>query len=81
MILNKWNYETQEYEPFESPVKHRHVYSEDMDELVACANCGETLPYGDTFTSRTIHTSMGFGYPVCDRCYREEFNDEAKSKV
>lgn len=78
MILQKWNYETHEYEPFESPAINPKMYSEDMDELVDCANCGKELTFGATYTSRTIHNHVGFGYGVCEDCYQKEMEEAKK---
>lgn len=73
--MNKWNYDTHKYEPFESPAKVMSLYSEDMDEPVNCANCGRRMTYGDCYTSQTIHNKVGFGYPVCGDCYAIETAD------
>lgn len=78
MILNKWNFQTKEYEPFDSPAKKIKLYTEDMDELVDCANCGKELKYGECYTSRTIHTDVGFGYGVCENCYQKELEEDKK---
>lgn len=80
ILLQKWNYKTHEYEPFESPAKHIAFLSDDMEVPTDCANCGKTLKYGETLTSRTIHTPTGLGFPVCDDCYDQERKDEAAAK-
>jgi hypothetical protein len=76
MLLDKWNYSTHKYEPFESPARVTTLYSEDMVAEVDCAECGKRMPFGDGYTSRRIHNKFGFGYPVCEGCYAKE--DEAK---
>lgn len=80
MLLRKWNFDTHEYEPFDSPAKATFTYSANMDAPVDCANCGKAMTYGEGFTSRTIHTEIGFGYPVCEDCYNTEWEAERKSK-
>lgn len=70
--LRKWNFEQHRYEPFDSPAEVLKVYSDDMDERCDCANCGKIMTYGDGYTSRAVHTSAGFGYPVCSECYEVE---------
>lgn len=70
-----WNAETHKYEPYVLP-EGASCYEEDMDKVVSCACCGKKLKYGDTFTSRRIHTFLGFGYGVCEDCYRKEFENE-----
>lgn len=74
--LQKWNYHTHQYEPFESPATVLSLYSEDMLEEVDCANCGKRMTYGDGYTSRTIHNHAGLGYPVCEDCYEVERKEE-----
>lgn len=76
MLLRKWNFYTHEYEPYPVPDTATLVLvSQDMNLPVSCAGCLKTIIYGDSYTSRTIHTPHGFGYPVCESCYQTE-NDE-----
>jgi hypothetical protein len=73
MIVGKWNYGTRDYDPYRIPEEwHTPIYSEDMDEIVNCCQCGREIKYGDTYTSKEIHNGLGFGYPVCSECYEEE---------
>jgi hypothetical protein len=47
-------------------LKYPYVYqrlSEDAKEL----------EYGETYTSKEIHTQIGFGYGVCHDCYEQEW--------
>lgn len=78
MLLRKWNYELHKYEPFESPAEVLKIYSEDMGERCDCANCGKIMTYGDGYTSRSIHNTVGFGFPVCSDCYEVERELELK---
>jgi hypothetical protein len=80
MILRKWNFETKKYEPFDSPATKVSLYSEDMSEEIDCTNCGRRMTYGDGLTSRTIHTAIGLGFPVCQECYDVEFKNEEAAK-
>lgn len=80
MLLNKWDYITKTYEPFDSPAVKPALYVEDMEQVVDCANCGKELKFGDTFTSKTIHTHIGFGYGVCESCYEQELLSERKEQ-
>lgn len=80
MILSKWNYKTERYEPYSSPAKEKILFTQDMEQIVECANCGRKLKFGESYTSKTIHTSVGLGYPVCESCYIEEVNEEADSR-
>ncbi len=80
ILLQKWNYETHVYDPFESPAVILVIYSEDMVEACDCANCGKRMTFGDGYTSKTIHNHVGFGYPVCENCYSEEIKEWEKHR-
>lgn len=77
MKAKKWNFEKSKYEIYELP-KSASMYEKDMDKIVSCAECGSKLAYGDTYTSRRIHTNTGMGYMVCKKCYDEELLEEVK---
>lgn len=80
MLLKKWNWKTREYDPYEIPDDWNvKTYSEDMDEIVNCPHCGRKVVFGDTYTSREIHTEHGFGYSVCGDCYSREWERERVS--
>lgn len=79
MQLSKWNYELHDYELFNSPAVKISLYGDDMDKLVDCANCGKELPFGECYTSMEIHNVIGFGYGVCDDCYKEEHKRRKES--
>ncbi len=68
--LNKWNYQKHQYEPYNIPDNWNcTTYCDDMDEIVNCPHCGKKIKYGDSYTSLEIHTDIGFGYAVCEKCY------------
>lgn len=72
-FLNRWNYETQEYDPYGVPDDWNvKSYSDDMDEIVNCPHCGRKVTFGSCYTSKEIHTAGGFGYAVCESCYNIE---------
>lgn len=72
-ILKRWNYQKRDYDDYEVPDDRRcTTLCFDMDRIVDCASCGTSLPYGRTYTSLEIHTPMGMGYGVCEKCYCEE---------
>ncbi|AMB93270.1 hypothetical protein QP248_02750 [Aerococcus sp. UMB8608] len=73
MKAEKWNIVTKEYEPYELPEGRCSVYEDDMNRRVVCAQCGQRMLYGESYCSKEIHTSVGFGYAVCDLCYRLEW--------
>ena len=71
MIAGKWNYEAKTYDPYELP-EGTILYTEDMETMIRCAQCSRSIKYGESYTSKEIHTSIGLGYPVCNDCYQEE---------
>lgn len=74
MILQKWNNKKHEYEPYKIPNNWNcKTYSNNMDEIVNCAQCGGKVKLGDCYTSLEIHTQIGMGYAVCEECYEEEW--------
>lgn len=76
MIVGKWNYEKDDYEPYKIPDDwHTPMYSDDMDEIVNCASCGCQIKFGETYTSKVIHGRLGFGFPVCEDCYIAEWEE------
>ena len=80
MILNKWNYDIHDYEPYEVPDDWNcKTYSADMDEVVNCPHCGNKILFGQSYTSMEIHSKVGFGYAVCEQCYEKEWNRRKKA--
>lgn len=75
----KWNFKTKEYKEITPPKGwHVSIFESDMDKLINCAECGKLIPYGEGYTSKAIHTDMGFGYSVCSQCYQQELEESAK---
>ena len=73
MVIGRWNYDKQDYEPYKvGDDWHMPLYCENMDEIVNCACCGRKITYGACYTSRELHTGKGLGYPVCPTCYDTE---------
>lgn len=72
--LQKWNYKKHEYEKYIVPLLWNvKTYSKDFNEKINCASCGRKIEYGDSLTSLEIHTNIGFGYCVCEKCYEKEW--------
>lgn len=69
----KWNVKTNEYDVYRLPIK-ASAYESDLHAIIACAGCEKELSYGDSYTSRHIHTEMGLGYMVCHECNEQEWN-------
>ena len=76
-MAEKWDYELQRYIEYELP-KGASLFQADLDTIVECAECGKELTFGQCYTSRTIHSPLGFGYGVCEECYEKEFELEIK---
>jgi len=80
-ILQKWNFNTSEYEPYTTPADKTIVlYTIDMDLLINCTSCFKDMTFGQGYTSRTLHNHFGLGYPVCEDCYEQEWEDEKEAK-
>lgn len=79
MILNKWNYKKHIYEPFKVPDdRDVRLSVDDLKKVINCANCGKEVVTEDTYSSLTIHNSIGLGYCVCEDCYEKEWKQRLK---
>ena len=79
MILQKWNGKEHKYEDYEIPDEWNvKTYSRNMKERINCAQCGKEINFGDCYTSLEIHTEIGFGYAVCEKCYAKEWKRREK---
>lgn len=79
--LRKWDPVERVYGPYSVPDGWRvSCYESDMDAAVNCAQCGRVLRYGECYTSREVHTAVGFGYAVCEECYRAEWQREMEAE-
>lgn len=67
----RWNEDEEKYHDISIP-DTASTYEANLDTTVSCANCGKDIEFGKSFTSRTIHNEVGFGYAVCPACYWEE---------
>lgn len=73
-MMQRWDWFLGEYHPYTVPAYWNCVtYAADMESMVSCANCGELIPYGESYTSVEIHDHRGFGYAVCAKCYEAEW--------
>ncbi|KGF09693.1 hypothetical protein HMPREF1635_02070 [Clostridiales bacterium S5-A14a] len=68
MKARKWDYKTRKYYDYDLP-EEACLYSDDMDKVIACPQCGRKMLFGDGYTSRQIHTEHGLGYAVCEQCH------------
>lgn len=73
--MQKYNRKEHKYEEYSVPDDWNvKFYSYDMEELVNCCQCGKEVRYGSCYTSLEVHNCVGLGYPVCPKCYEEEWN-------
>lgn len=75
MKAKKWDYKTRKYYDYDLP-EGACLYSDDMNKVIACAQCGRKTTFGNSYASRQIHTKYGFGYEVCKQCYDKERKEE-----
>ena len=77
--LRRWDFDREEYLPYDVPADGKiTTYAPDMDTKINCASCGKEITVGDSYTSRTIHTGMGFGYLVCGECYEKDWEEQRR---
>lgn len=67
----KWIPEKHDYIPYDLP-DGACLYTDNMEQEIACCQCGKKVKYGACYTSRTIHTPNGFGYAECEDCYLKD---------
>lgn len=68
----RWNPYIRKYTDIQVPDGCR-ACAASMTDPVVCPQCGETLPYGNTYTSLEIYNKSGlWGYAVCAACYEDE---------
>jgi len=79
--MQKRNFETKEYEEYSTPDgRNSPLFSLNMKESINCTDCWEKIEYWAAYTSKAIHSYLGFWYPVCESCYEKEIKAEFKSK-
>lgn len=73
----KWNFKEQKYEDYELP-ENCPLVCHDMEKIINCANCREKFKFGECYCSKIIHNEIGFGFPVCEKCYNKELENERR---
>lgn len=74
--IKKWNYDTRQYEPYEVPADwYVPLYCSKMDTKINCVSCGKAITFGDCYTSKVFHNSVGLGYGVCEECHEKEWKE------
>ena len=80
-VLRRWDEWRGVYAPWLVPAERKvMIYSDDMDELCACARCGKRVTFGECYTSQQIHTYFGIGYAVCPECHELELAEGAAAE-
>ena len=77
MKAMRFDFSKQVYEPYQVPVGATTLA--EMDETVACAECGRPVEFGRCYTSRRIHAPLGMGYAVCPECHDLEWAEEQRA--
>ena len=49
------------------------MYHHDTDKKVTCAQCGQEITFGDSYSSWEIQNNIGLGYAVWEKCYKLEW--------
>lgn len=68
MKAKRWNYEAKKYDDYELPAGS----STTTDGVTVCACCGKTVSVTNAYSSKEIHNSHGYSYPVCVDCFDVE---------
>lgn len=74
-MAQKWDFKKRVYNDYNLP-EGCYLYTSNLENEVACAECGKKVKYGDCFTSKSIHNHFGLGFPVCEDCYQEEIKKD-----
>lgn len=78
-FLQRWDYDLHEYQLFMVPADWNvTVGGNNMDELINCPTCGCILKVEDSYTSKEVHTNIGIGFCVCEKCHDEEWERRRK---
>jgi len=81
MMLQKWNPEKRCYEPYSVPGEWNiPLLCDSESEIINCAQCGKRIAYGQSYTSRQVHTLYGLGYGVCGDCNKRELEEERRNR-
>lgn len=75
----KWIPDKKDYIPYDLP-DGACLYTDNMEQEIACCQCGKKVKFGDCYTSRTIHTELGLGYAECPECYFSYFREQIYGK-
>ena len=67
MKAQKYSFKDKKYNEYQLP--NGATTLAELDDVIACAECGKKLTFASSYTSRTIHTKIGMGYSVCNSCY------------
>ena len=54
------------------------ILCDDMDEIISCSSCWEDVVVGKSYTSRSIHNDAWIWFSVCDKCHKQELEEEKK---
>jgi hypothetical protein len=72
VFLKMWIFEQHRYEQVLNEFKLELLM--DFDAVTVCANCHKKLVFNDGYASYQWHNDIGFGYPVCEKCFKNEMD-------
>lgn len=79
MTVLKWNAKEHVYYPYELP-ENACLFSNNMGKVINCAQCGHETTVGTSFTSKEVHAQDGWGYMVCEDCYKQEWARDIENR-
>lgn len=73
-VAQKWNPYHGKYRFYVLPEDELKcsLLEDSAEKIIACAGCGRSVKYGESFSSLEIHTESGFGFMVCHMCIDQE---------
>jgi len=77
--MQRFNRKTHEYESFSPPVPDGNypIYTDNMDEIVNCCQCGKEITFGEGYGSMEIYTGA-WSHVVCRECMERELDRRRK---
>lgn len=70
-----WIEELRQYIPYQLP-DGSSLYEKNFNKMVSCCKCGKKIKFGDCYTSREVHNSIGMGYAECGDYYFKGLDNE-----
>jgi ribosomal protein L44E len=80
--MMRFNRETHEYEFYSKPVPDGNypIYTNNMEEIINCCQCGKEITFGEGYGSQEIYTGP-WSHIVCEECRDKELERIRKIKA